>query len=259
MAAGRVAEAVLLGLLQGATEFLPVSSSGHLVLLQHLFGIKQPEIFFDTLLHVATMTATLVFFRRDLWDLLVKVSGREKGAVVYAASLISALVPTGAIGLFLEKKASLLFGSLTLTAGAFFVTALLLLSSRIIASEREKNPGILTGFCVGVAQGIAVVPGISRSGATIVAGLFLGFGREEAFRFSFLISIPAIAGALLLNLLSGDLSSAFSLPAMTAGFVSAFAGGYISLLLLRRVVSQGKLHLFAPYLVILSLLSLLLG
>jgi len=257
LSGGGVKEAIVLGLLQGVTEFLPVSSSGHLVLLQKIFGVHEPQLAFDTVLHSATMMATLIFFWKDLKNILSGFIRRERESGRYLLSIIAALIPTAAIGLIIEKEANFFFGSALVVGISFAVTGCVLLLSYIIKKGDELLPGPIKGFLIGLVQGLAVIPGISRSGTTIVAGMSLGLEPEESFRFSFLISIPAIAGAMLLNVLGEWSASQFSTVAVAAGFACAFLSGYASLALLKRTIITRKLHFFALYLFATSLLTLL--
>ncbi len=255
-------QGIVLGIIQGLTEFLPVSSSGHLVLVQHLFGITEPTIFFDVSLHVGTLCAVLIVFRRDIknilfsiWHAAAFVSGKNKGwnpqdreGLKLTLLIMVGSIPTAMIGLGL-KQMEHLFSSVSLVGSMLIITGTVLWLTRY---RKEKGVGV-AGFSwtralgIGIVQGVAVLPGISRSGATIAAGLFLGLDRETAARFSFLLCIPAIIGAELLS--AGDLfSGQASLDAATLlGTLTAFIVGYGALKILLKIVRQGSFYLFAPY------------
>jgi undecaprenyl-diphosphatase len=256
-----------LGAVQGLTEFLPVSSSGHLAAAEiaapHLgfagAGGEEP-LLLGILLHVATLAAVLVYYRRAVWD-AIRGAGRVVAALSRGtartavagddgANLALAIgvgtVPTGAIGLTLEGPTAGIAGSPAALGLCFLACAL------ILGATRWWNGGARrldwkAALVVGIVQGVAVLPGISRSGATIAAGLALGLPREEAVRFSFLLSVPAIAGAALLEIDPSALAAGADLPAIGAGCAVAFAVGFLALALLRRIVRGGRLWLFAPY------------
>ncbi|MFZ5562404.1 MAG: undecaprenyl-diphosphate phosphatase [Thermodesulfobacteriota bacterium] len=255
-------QGVVLGIIQGLTEFLPVSSSGHLVLMQHLFGITGPVLFFDVSLHVGTLCAVLIVFRGDI---AMMITAAWRGAVNLLGSgdrrpegdgdglkliflIVAGSIPTALIGLGL-KQAEHLFSSLPLVGAMLMMTGMLLWLTR----NRDAGGTGVTGFSwaravgVGIAQGLAVLPGLSRSGATIAAGLFLGLDRQTAARFSFLLCIPAIVGAEILS--AGDLLSGEARldTATVLGTFTAFVVGYGALKVLIRIVQQGRFYLFAPY------------
>jgi undecaprenyl-diphosphatase len=256
-------QAVVLGVLQGLTEFLPVSSSGHLVLGQQFFGLTEPELLFDISLHIGTLMAVLIVFSREigailsaLWRLprlLADAGGWrplvEKSEQVRTVMLIAVgSVPTALIGLGLHRAADRLFASVPLVGGMLLVTGGLLWATRG-RSAGSRATGAMTvkdALLIGLMQGLAILPGISRSGATISAALFLGVDRSTAGRFSFLLSVPAIAGALMLEIRSGMTSSAPAPLLLTGGAVAAVTG-WLALIALLRVVKSGHLHRFAPY------------
>jgi len=256
-------QAVVLGVLQGLTEFLPVSSSGHLVLGQQFFGLTEPKLLFNISLHIGTLMAVLIVFSRQIaailsalwrlprlradaggWQALV-----EKNEPVRTVLLIVVgSVPTALIGVGLHRAADRIFASVPL------VGLMLLVTGGLLWSTRSRNAGsravaamtVKDALLIGLMQGLAILPGVSRSGATISAALFLGVERSTAGRFSFLLSIPAIAGALLLEIRSGVTASA-SAPLLLAGGAAAAVTGWFALIALLRVVNSGHLHRFAPY------------
>ncbi len=261
-----VLEAILLGFLQGISEFLPVSSSGHLVLAERSFGI-QPEITLNVFLHMGTLGAIISYYHRDLLQLLRDsfhvMTGRIKGEErAFLFKLVLATGVTATLGLFLEAPIERLFsqpqGYLYL-GGTFFVTFLLLACLWFLPTLGERGGEITyTGaLIIGVVQGLAVFPGISRSGSTIVVALLLGMGGKEAARFSFLLAIPVIAGAGLLK--ARNLVSIPHVGALALGVLTAFVVGLASLVFLVKIVERGKMAWFALYVLPLSLGVLAFG
>jgi undecaprenyl-diphosphatase len=254
---------VLLGIIQGLTEFLPISSSGHLVLFQNLLGFKEPELLFDISLHVGTLVAVLLFFRHDLKamaletkEFLLSLLSRETGfgksrEYPHASMLLWVLVgtiPTGFIGLTFKSPLEALFGSLHVVGFTLIVTGFIVLASKKLQAKDSSRPsvGLFAALAVGIAQGIAIIPGISRSGITIVCGLACNLPRDTAARFSFLLSIPATIGALGVQLRSEGLSSA-AVPALASGFIVSAIVGLFALRILMGMVRKGHLYYFAPY------------
>lgn len=254
MSDGGVAGAGFLGLLQGLTEFLPVSSSGHLVLFQQFVDVGEHAVFFDLVLHVGTLVPVLWFYRRDLIGVVNDALSADAGpfwdrpGVKLALLVVVATVPTGVIGLMFEDSFEALFGRpewLTLT---FAVTGLLLFFTRW---QGEGGRGLAdvtwkTALVLGIVQGMAITPGISRSGSTIAAALLLGVERELAARLSFLMSVPAISGAVLLKFRDVTLAG-MDLPQLVVGGLTSMAVGYLALVLLVRLVKNGQLSHFAWY------------
>jgi undecaprenyl-diphosphatase len=257
-------EALLLGALQGLTEFLPISSSGHLALAQHFLAVEGSQVAFDVMLHVATLLAVVVVYRRDLARLLRAVLGavasrhfwkapaagvRESSELALGLALVAGSIPTAAIGLLFQEPLEALFERPAVVASMLLVTGAILQLPRLLPprGERRERIGTLAALAVGTAQGLAITPGISRSGATISAALLLGVAPAAAARFSFLLSIPAIVGALALKL--PDLSGAAApAPALLAtGFAAAFLVGWASLALLLALLRRGRFALFSWY------------
>ena len=255
--------AILLGALQGVTEFLPVSSSGHLVLLQHYFGLAEPELLFDILVHVATLFAVFLMYRRDVWQLVMACPGLPKTLSRHALDsdkdvaaarrlgllLCLANIPTACIGLGFQKTFEHFFATPWVVGVALLVTGMLLWSLKYIDTRHHGTHDIhiWQALVLGVVQGLAITPGISRSGSTIAVALWCGLQRETAAKFSFLMAIPAIFGALLLK--SPALSSLAEGQAglFMAGMLSAFVVGYIALRYLLRLLMQGSFWRFALY------------
>jgi len=263
-------EALFLGLLQGATEFLPVSSSGHLVLLQALMGVSDRGVGFEVLLHVATLLAVVICLRRDVAGLFrgafsVLRRGFRPPAEGWgenerlALAVIVGTVPAAAAGLALQSKIEAAFGRPDWTAGFLLVTGVVLLATR--AAKREsRGVGPAEGLLIGVAQAAALLPGISRSGFTIAAALFLGVRRDEAVRFSFLLALPAIAGAFALELASGAAGFFEAQRVVSAvGFAGALASGCLAIVVLLRAVRRGRFELFGLYCLVAGGLALILA
>jgi len=260
--------ALVLGLVQGITEFLPVSSSGHLALLQQLFGIKEAALAYDLMLHFATMLATLLYFGKDIVSLFCEwgsgffPSGRrDSEGWRLGWAVLAGTVATAAVGLPLKPLVERTMHLPGAVGCGLLITAAVLRYGSGLSGHRPGRPvTVLRGVLVGLAQGIAVLPGISRSGSTIVAGMRTGFSADSAFRFSFLLSLPAIFGAALLEmkdlLTVPDWQS--TLPSgWPAGMAAAFLSGFAALVILRRIVARGKWRPFACYCAVLGTVSIL--
>lgn len=261
----------LLGLIQGATEFLPVSSSGHLALMQQLFSVKGDILAYNVLLHFATMLATVVYFRSDMAFLFVQwcrgflPGGPRNGeGWSFGWAVIAGTAVTAAVGLPLKSVVEWAMTAPGAVGAGLLLTGAILWRGSSIAPAKGNGGkvSLYQGLCIGAVQGLAVLPGISRSGSTIVAGLKTGLPRDDAFRFSFLLSLPAILGATLLEMKDllelADWSS--SLPhGWLAGTAAAFLSGYAALGLLRRLVSRGSWRPLAVYCAVLGVISIILS
>ncbi len=250
--------AVVLGVIQGLTEWLPISSSGHLALLQHFFGVRPPVVF-DILLHVGTLGAVLAFFRKDLFSIVRDVLSfdeRSEGCKVFLLIIIAS-VPTAIIGLFLEDFFESMFTNITLVGIALVITGLIIHLTK--GKEGKKDPDWKNALVMGLFQGFAVAPGISRSGMTISSGILMGVGREKAARLSFLLFIPAISGALILK--SQDIASmddSLVGPAVVGMVISGIVG-YVAIGALLRILKNEKFHDFSYYCLLLGLISIILS
>jgi len=261
--------AILLGILQGLTEFIPVSSSGHLVLAQHFLGVgESSDILFELFMHLGTLAAVLIYFRTMLWDMFVSLFSwkntmngethrMNRNLIVY---LLIASVMTAGFYVLFDKTLQgvyshpMLVAVLLLFTGAFVMVSDCLKDSGIPAS----NMGFMRAAIIGLIQGIAILPGISRSGATITASLATGIKRREAASFSFLLSIPAILGANLSQLKAFARLDISHLNSYLAGFVFSFAVGYLVIAFLINLIEQGKLKYFAVYCWIIGVVSIVL-
>lgn len=246
--------AALLGIVQGLTEFLPVSSSGHLVLFQTWLPVAGDPVAFDLALHLGTLVPVLWVYRQDLWGVVTDTTQGEgaffeRPGVRLMLLLIAATIPTAVIGLSFEDLFEKLFHTPAAVGAAFAVTGTFLWFTKRIVTGNTEAHGLSFGraAAIGLAQGLAITPGISRSGSTIAAGLFLGLDREAAARFSFLLSIPAIGGAFVLKMGDLDLTGA-ALGPIAIGVTTSAISGYIALRLLIRLVRAGDFSKFAYYL-----------
>jgi len=246
-----IGKVLILAIIQGITEFLPISSSGHLVIFQNFFGLSKPLISFDVLLHLGTLSAIIFFFMRSLVDL---VSNWQKKRRLFFLILIGSL-PAGFIGLFFKEQLENAFSSLLLVGIDYLITAVFLFSSRFIRSKRSvslEQIKISDAFFIGLFQALAILPGISRSGSTIVAGLWRKLSGETAFYFSFLLAIPAIIGSSFFEL--ADLrKDGINLSYGFLGFIVSGFVGYLSLKFLSSVVKKGKFNLFSWYCLVVGL------
>jgi undecaprenyl-diphosphatase len=255
-------EILVLAVVQGFTEFLPVSSSGHLVLLQHLLHVAEGDVFLAVLLHCGTLGSVLLVYRREI----VRLLRFDALAFRYLVALAVATLPAVVVGLLLEDVVSALFASPRAAGFALLLTAVLLFSTRLAPAPRRdwegpwlpQPPGLGRALLIGTAQALAITPGISRSGATITAAIWSGLPRAEAARFSFLLSIPAIGGALVLELLRGETSGSGS-----PGWILALATlvallvGVIAIRWTARAVVARHFWKFAFYCLILGVAVLL--
>lgn len=261
--------AILLGIVQGLTEFLPVSSSGHLQILPYLFGLDPGPLAFDVAVHLGTLAAVVAYFWSDLWTLAVDSLGRGGPVRTRAARrevvlLAVATVPAAVIGFVIADSFEDRFGDPRVAAVMLFVTAALLLGAERLYTRREAA-GTTTAtrreaISMGFAQALAILPGISRSGATIATGMATGMTRAAAARFSFLMSIPVILGAFIVelpNLNSAALAgTGYTVPDVVAGTVAAAVSGYLAVRLLMRLVTNDTLRGFAWYVIGLGAVTL---
>ncbi len=257
----------LLGAIQGATEFLPVSSSGHLAAGQllifrsgHSLAVAAQPLLLEIILHLATLLAVIAVYRRDVWAAILgfgrgiaavprgdfRATLNEDEGTNLAFAILVGSIPTGITGIVLKDSAMSISRSPFQLGLVFVGCGLLLLASRWWKGG-EKRLSLRLALIIGLVQGFAVLPGMSRAGATIVIALALGLPREQSAKFSFLLSIPAIAGAALLELREDVVFGPEALPVFAVGGLAAFAVGLSALLLLIRLVKKGRMWLFAPY------------
>lgn len=240
-------DAVLLGILQGLTEFLPVSSSGHLVLTEAILGVKEPGVSFELLLHLGTLLAVLVYFRNQIMRLAKSIFNSEMKVERRMLSfLVIGTIPAGLAGLLLNDFFEEAFSNPLLTSAMLIATGFILLSTSFV-KQSDKPVMLLSAVIIGIGQAVAIMPGISRSGSTIATGMLLGVKPKEAAEFSFLLAIPVILGAVVLKsneLLALDSSLA---PQYLLGTVLAFVFGLLAVIILMRIIRQGRFAGFAYY------------
>lgn len=269
--------AAFLGFIQGLTEFLPVSSSGHLSLIQNLFGVntEQGNMLFDVILHLGTIIAVFVAYRKTVIELILEffrgikalVKGTPKNETVplmrrFVLLIIIGTLPLALVPLYKDAVESL-YNSTIFIGCALLVTGILLYLSDCApkGKKTEKNAAVGDSLIVGIAQAIAVVPGLSRSGTTIAVGSFMGFDREFAVRFSFILSMPAVIGANILSLVDviKDGAPALAAGKYIVGLLSAFVFGLAAIKLIHYIVKKGKFGLFAWYCFAVGLIAIILS
>jgi len=253
-------EAIVLGILQGLTEFLPVSSSGHLEIVQTLFGIHPEASFYFTIaVHGATVMSTLVVFRKEIMELLAgafKFKMNEE--VFYLLKILVSIVPVGIIGLFFRYKIEALFnGNMIFVGSMLLVTSLILLCGHLIR-KRDRSISFRDAFIIGLAQAVAVIPGISRSGSTISTGLILGNRKDELAKFSFLMVLLPVLGANFLEIFeSNKVLVGTQASVILIGALAAFISGYAACKLMINIVRKSKMIWFSVYCFIVGLVTIL--
>jgi undecaprenyl-diphosphatase len=255
-------EALVLGLIQGLTEFLPVSSSGHLEIAKNIFGIDPDASFYFTVaVHGATVLSTLVVFRKEVINLFAgSLKFRMNEETSYTLKIIVSMIPVMIIGLLLKDPIESLFNGNLLFIGLMLLFTSGLLAASHFIKKRERSIGFKDAFIIGVAQAIAVIPGISRSGSTIATGLMIGNKKDEIARFSFLMVLVPVIGANLLEIISGDVNlDSSELSIALIGFVTAFISGYFACRWMIELVKKSKLIWFSIYCALIGLLSIILS
>lgn len=255
-------EALLLGILQGLTEFLPVSSSGHLELGQAILNSDFEEnLSFAIVVHGATVLSTIVVFFSEIRKILGETfSFQWNDSKQFVSLILISMIPVAIVGIFFKENVESLYtGNVNFVGFMLLITALLLSLTSMIKTN-EKEISWWKAFLIGIMQAVAVIPGISRSGATISAALLLGVKKELAARFSFLMVIIPILGANLLDLirLSGDSQSTLSLSSLSIGFIGAFVAGLFACKLMINIVKRGRLFYFAIYCAIVGIIAILI-
>lgn len=253
-------QAFLLGIIQGLTEFLPVSSSGHLEIGNHFIGVNaHSNLLFAIVVHGATVLSTIVVFRKDILDLVTGfLKFRWNEETRYVCNLLFSSIPIVLVGLLFKDQIPLLFDSNLLFVGCMLLVTALILAFTYFAKSGNKTIGLRDAFFIGLAQTIAILPGISRSGMTIAAGLLLKNKRETVARFSFLMVLIPIIGANLLDLLNGKMTAESSigfLP-LLVGFIAAFASGLLACKWMIGIVKKGKLIYFSIYCIVIGLIAI---
>lgn len=250
-----IIEALILGLVQGLTEFIPVSSSGHLVLLHDIFNTQDSSLGFDVALHIGTLFSLLVYFYKDILGLIRNVLEKnEKGRQARLVGI--ATVPAALSGLLFSSQVDSYARSSLVVATALGVVGLLMLFVDMYAKQTQDSVQTKKGMYIGLAQALALIPGVSRSGATITAGLWLGLERKTAARFSFLLAIPIIAGSALGLLIKGDFGGDGHLLPAIVGATTAFFSGLLAISFMLSIIDKVGLRPFAVYRILLSLFVL---
>jgi undecaprenyl-diphosphatase len=238
--------AVILAILQGLTEFLPVSSSGHLALGGLLLKIPQDDITFEVVVHLGTLMAVLAVYWKDILKLVTGVLRRERESLLLAGMLALGSVPAAAAGLLLQDRITAMFSDPMLVSLMLIFTGTVLFGTKFLKNGTKDRPGIPGTLLVGISQALALIPGVSRSGMTISSGLLAGIRRDKAARFSFLLSIPAIAGAGVLKLSEASMADT-SYAVLVVGFAVSALTGYAALRMLLRFLKAGKFSIFSWY------------
>ena len=255
-----VLQALILGLIQGLTEFLPVSSSGHLEIGHVLFGVEgESSMLFDIILHGATVLSTLVVFRKEIYELMKGLfEFKWNEPTQYFSKLIVSAIPVGIAGVLFKDQIETLFTGHLLWVGIALIFTAALLAFANFARQGERKIKFIDAFVIGIAQMIAIVPGVSRSGSTIATGMLLGNSKNNLAKFSFLMVILPILGANLLSVVSGDLSSEANVAVLplVVGFIAAFVSGLLACKWMVNIVRKGKLIYFAVYCAVIGLIAI---
>ena len=257
-----IIDAIILGIIQGLTEFLPVSSSGHLELGKAILGddsIPEESLMFTVVLHFATALSTIVVFRKDIWDILKGVFAfKWNEDLQFISKIALSMIPAVIVGLFFEEQLEQLFGGNILLVGCMLIVTAILLFFADKAKDTNKPVSFKNAFVIGISQAIAMLPGISRSGATISTSVLLGNDKTKAARFSFLMVVPLIFGKIAKDVMSGDLTyDSSNFTALSAGFVAAFVAGLFACTWMIALVKKSKLSYFALYCAIVGVAAII--
>lgn len=250
-------QAIILGIVQGLGEFLPISSSGHLVLFQNIFNIEGGELLFDTLLHAGTLIAVFIVLWKDIWEILKNPIRKV------TLTIIIATIPAVIAALFFEDFINDAFGGAYLGWGFLLTAIILALTTKVVQATQDNNLDKITipqSIAMGVMQAMAILPGVSRAGSTICGGLYTKGNRDAVTRFSFLMSIPAILGSLVFmikDIVEIGASETIVVSNVVLGVIAAAVAGVLSLKIMIKLVKQGKLWMFGIYVGILGVLVLI--
>ena len=256
-----IIDAIILGIIQGLTEFLPVSSSGHLELGKAILGdnsVPQESLLFTVVLHFATALSTIVIFRKDILEIIKGLfSGTWNEDTKFALKIIISMFPAVLVGLFLEEQLEQLFGGNILLVGAMLIVTAILLFLADKAKNTIKDVSYSNAFVIGISQAIAMLPGISRSGATISTSVLLGNDKTKAARFSFLMVVPLIFGKMAKDIMGGELSfESQNITALSVGFIAAFIAGLFACTWMIALVKKSKLSYFAIYCAVVGVIAI---
>lgn len=256
-----IIEAIILGLIQGLTEFLPVSSSGHLELAKVFFGdglVPEESLTFTVVLHFATALSTIVIFKKEIAEILKGLfQFKWNEEMQFSLKIIASMVPAVVVGLLFEKQLESFFGGKILLVGVMLLVTAVLLLFADKAKSTDKDVSFKNAIIIGVSQAIAMLPGISRSGATISTSVLLGIDRTKSARFSFLMVVPLIFGKVAKDLMGGGISfqSSEIIP-LTAGFIAAFVSGLLACKWMIALVKKSKLSYFSIYCVVVGIMAI---
>ncbi len=256
-------EALILGIIQGLTEFLPVSSSGHLEIGKQILGVEASDnLTFTIVVHGATVLSTIVVFRKDIWQLIQGVFRFQwNDETQYIAKIALSMIPIGIVGVFFKDEVEAIFdsGNMLLLVGCMLLITGVLLAFTFYAKSKEKSISFKDAFIIGIAQTVAILPGISRSGSTIATGLLLGNKKELVARFSFLMVLVPILGENILSLLKDDIGTTSPIGAvpLLIGFIAAFISGLLACKAMIKLVKKGKLIYFAAYCAIVGAIAII--
>ncbi|RDY59513.1 undecaprenyl-diphosphate phosphatase [Flagellimonas nanhaiensis] len=256
-----IIDAIILGIIQGLTEFLPVSSSGHLELGKAILGanaLPEESLLFTVVLHFATALSTLIVFRKDVWEILKGLfQFKWNEETQFSLKIVISMIPAALVGFFLEDFLEVFFDGAIIIVGIMLIITAILLYLADLAKTTEKGVSYRGAFVIGLAQAVAILPGISRSGATISAAVLLGVDKTKSARFSFLMVVPLILGKMAKDILSGEINFVGDQAiAMGAGFVAAFVAGLAACTWMIKLVRQSKLSYFAIYCLIIGLIAI---
>ncbi len=254
-------DSILLGIVQGLTEFLPVSSSGHLEIGKAILGdksIPEESLLFTVVLHFATALSTIVIFRKDILDIIKGfLAFKRNEDTKFVTKIAISMLPAAFVGLFFEEQLEQLFGGNILLVGCMLLVTAILLFFADKAKNTNKNVSFKDALIIGVSQAIAMLPGISRSGATISTSVLLGNDKTKAARFSFLMVVPLIFGKIAKDILGGDLNfDSQNITALSAGFIAAFVAGLFACTWMISLVKKSKLSYFAIYCAIVGIIAI---
>ncbi|MEO2059880.1 MULTISPECIES: undecaprenyl-diphosphate phosphatase [Mesonia] len=258
-----VLDALILGIIQGLTEFLPVSSSGHLELGKAILGdnsIPEESLMFTVVMHFATALSTIVIFRKDIWEILrglLQFKWNEE--TQFSLKIIISMIPAAIVGVLFEEQLEQLFGGSVLLVGFMLIITALLLWLADKAKNTGKPVSYSNAFVIGVAQAIALLPGISRSGSTISTSVLLGNDKTKAARFSFLMVVPLILGKIAKDLLDGELTHTGNSTGLIVGFIAAFVSGLFACTWMISLVRKSKLSYFAIYCLIVGVIAIVVS
>jgi undecaprenyl-diphosphatase len=256
--------AIILGIIQGLTEFLPVSSSGHLELAKIILGdesVGEESMLMTVTLHAATALSTIVVFRKEILEIIQGLfQFKNNEAFQFSLKIIASMIPAALVGILLEDQIESLFNKQVVLVGAMLLLTGVLLYFADKAKDTGKKVGFKEAVIIGISQAIAILPGISRSGATISTSVLLGIDRERAARFSFLMVVPLILGKMAKDILGGDFNAdSVNVAALGLGFVAAFVTGLLACVWMIRLVKSSKLTYFSIYCFIVGILAILYG